>query len=165
MTLYELTGELLELLRMAEDPEVDEQMLADTMEGIELEIEDKADAYAKVMQELESDADKLKGEIERLQTRKRTIDNNIVRIKKSLKESMEATGKTKFKTDLFSFNIAKNGGKAPLLIDVDVDELPDDMCRLERKPDTEAIREYVEKNGGKVSFAHLCERGTSLRIK
>lgn len=165
MTLYELTGELLELLRMAEDPEVDEQMLNDTFESVNMEIEDKADAYAKVMQELEADADKLKGEIERLQARKKTIDNNVVRIKKSLKESMEACGKTKFKTDLFSFNIAKNGGKAPLLIDVDVDELPDDMCRLERKPDTDAIREYVEKNGGKVSFAHLCERGTSLRIK
>jgi chromosome segregation ATPase len=165
MTLYELTGEFQELLRMAEDPEVDELTLQDTLEAVNMEIEDKADAYAKVMQELDADAEKISKEIDRLTKIENTIENNKTRIKTQLKSSMEACGKTKFKTDLFSFNIAKNGGKAPLSIDVDVDELPDDMCRLERKPDTQAIREYVEKNGGQVPFAHLCERGTSLRIK
>ena len=164
MTLYELTGELLELLRMAEDPEVDEQMLNDTLESVNMEIEDKADAYAKIMQELEADADKLKGEIERLQARKKTITNNIERIKKSLKESMESTGKTKFKTDLFSFNIAKNGGKAPLILDVPEKDVPRDWCKAEWKPDMDIIRQSIE-DGEDIDFAQIGERGTSLRIK
>ena len=35
---------------------------------------------------------------------------------------MKITGKTKFTTNLFSFSIAKNGGKQALTIDGDVPE-------------------------------------------
>ena len=45
-TLYELTNDYLTLLDMAEDPDVEEDVLRDTMEGIEGEIEIKADGYA-----------------------------------------------------------------------------------------------------------------------
>ena len=45
-TLYELTTQLQALLEMAEDPEIDAQVIADTMEGIEGELEVKADGYA-----------------------------------------------------------------------------------------------------------------------
>ena len=38
MTLHELTEEFQQLLALAEDPETDEQILADTMEGLEGEI-------------------------------------------------------------------------------------------------------------------------------
>ena len=53
-TLYELTNDYLTLLDMAEDPDIDEQALIDTMEGIEGEIEIKADGYARVMKQLEA---------------------------------------------------------------------------------------------------------------
>ena len=42
MTLYELTDDYLALLSMVDDPDVDEQTLLDTMEGIKGELEDKA---------------------------------------------------------------------------------------------------------------------------
>ena len=45
-TLYELTEQFQALQDMAYDPEVDEQTLKDTMEGLWGEIEDKADGYA-----------------------------------------------------------------------------------------------------------------------
>lgn len=35
MKLYELTGQFLELLNMFEDDEVDEQIIMDTLEGVE----------------------------------------------------------------------------------------------------------------------------------
>ena len=41
-SLYELTDDYLALLEMAEDPDMDEQALKDTMEGIEGVIEIKA---------------------------------------------------------------------------------------------------------------------------
>ena len=34
MKLYEITGEILELLMMAEDSELDQKMIQDTMEGL-----------------------------------------------------------------------------------------------------------------------------------
>lgn len=46
--IYELTGQFLQLLDMLEDEEVDEQVIMDTLESVEYEIEDKADGYAKI---------------------------------------------------------------------------------------------------------------------
>ena len=69
-TLYELTSEYLQLLEMAEDPDVDLQTIADTMEAIGGEIEDKADGYARVMKQIEANAAGIKAEIGRLTARK-----------------------------------------------------------------------------------------------
>ena len=40
MKLYEITGEILELLMMAEDLELDQKMIQDTMEGLDFEFEE-----------------------------------------------------------------------------------------------------------------------------
>ena len=53
--IYDLTEEFLKLLDMLEDEEVDEQTILDTLEGVEYEIEVKADGYAKIIKSLEAD--------------------------------------------------------------------------------------------------------------
>ena len=53
--IYEITNDYLQIMAMLEDPELDAQTLADTMEGIEGEFEIKAENYAKVMKNLEGD--------------------------------------------------------------------------------------------------------------
>ena len=45
-SIYELTGEYLELMDMLEDEEVDEQTIIDTLEALDGEIENKADNYS-----------------------------------------------------------------------------------------------------------------------
>ena len=47
-SIYELTGEYLELMDMLEDEEIDEQTIIDTLEALDGEIENKADNYAKI---------------------------------------------------------------------------------------------------------------------
>ena len=129
-SLYELQGVWLHLYDLMDDPDVPEDTVLGTIESVDAEIEVKADAYAKIMKNLQADADALKGEIDRLTARKRTIDNNIKRMKDNLQEAMIATGKTKFKTDLFSFGIQKNGGKIPVIMAVDdTNALPDDLVK------------------------------------
>ena len=56
MTLYNLTNDYMNLLELAEDPDIDEQAFMDTLEGIEGALEDKAEGYAKVIRTLEGDA-------------------------------------------------------------------------------------------------------------
>lgn len=102
-TLYELTGQYMDLMEIAE--EADPDVLRDTLEGIEGEIEDKADNYAKVIRTLEGQVDTIDAEISRLQSKKKTVKNSIDSIKSNLERSMIQTGKKKFKTDLFSFGI------------------------------------------------------------
>lgn len=108
MTLYELSNEYQRLLEFAEEENLTQEDIADTLEGLDYEIEDKAESYAIVIQTLQADISGLKAEIKRLTDRKNTIDNNIKTMKFSLENAMRATGKTKFKTKLFSFNIQKN---------------------------------------------------------
>ena len=98
MTLYELTDDYRNLLEMAEDPDTDPEAFADTLEGIEGAIEDKADGYAKVIRTLEGDAAACDAESKRLRNKKQTIENNIKRMNAALQYAMEMTGKTKFKT-------------------------------------------------------------------
>lgn len=48
-TLYELTAEYKELLDMAEEQNLTQADIKDTLEGMDYEFEDKADGYAKVL--------------------------------------------------------------------------------------------------------------------
>ena len=164
MNLYELTGQFLELQEMLEDPEIDSQLLADTMEALEGEIEWKADNYAKVIRNMEGSIEAIKKEQEKLAQKKAILECSIKRLKDNLEQCMRATGKTKFKTDLFSFNIQKNGGAIPVILDVDVEKLPDELVVVTERPDLKAIAKYIEETGD-VTYAHFGERGESLRIK
>lgn len=161
-TLYEITGDYLRLLEMLEEEEnIDPQAFADTLEGIEGEFEVKADNYAKILRTLDAKAKAYKSEIEYMTARMNAVINNHERLKQRLYNSMKDTGKTKFKTDLFSFNIQKNGGFQPMEIVPDV-EIPDEYCRKE--PDNMKIREALKK-GAELPFAVLKERGEHLVIR
>lgn len=106
--LYEMTGELLQLMELLYDDEVDEEQLLQICKDIELEIEDKADGYAKIIMDLDGSIEALDLEETRLKNRRKALENRQAFLKKNLESSMKAIGKTKFKTDLFSFNIQKN---------------------------------------------------------
>lgn len=162
--LYEITQDYLQILSMMEDPELDPQTLADTMEAVEGELEIKAENYAKVMKNLEADVVGIKAEIDRLSERKKTIENNIKNMKSALQMAMETTGKTKFKTELFSFNIQKN---APtVVIDAsDSNNIPPDFLKFkEPEVDKTAIKAAIQNGMDLTGVAHL-EQRESLRIK
>ena len=160
MKLYEITGEILELLMMAEDLELDQKMIRDTMEGLDFEFEEKAEAYAKVVKTLEMDIAGLDEEIQRMTKRKATIKNNIDRLKRSLEGAMIATGKRKFKRPLFGFGIQKN---PPSLNVLDETKIPEEFW-IEQQPklDKKAALAYVKEN--KVDWAELSQT-ESLRIR
>ncbi len=159
--LYQLTNDYETVLNMLYDEDADEEMILDTLEAIEGEIEDKADNYAKIIKELEAKQNARKEEAKRLTESAKVFENRVKALKSNLFNSMKATGKTKFATDLFSFNIAKNGGKQTLTIDGDV---PEEYTKTITENDTDKIRQALEK-GEKLTFAHLEPRGESLRIK
>lgn len=160
MKLYEITGEILELLTMAEDLELDQKMIRDTMEGLDFEFEEKAEAYAKIIKTLEMDIAGLDEEIQRMTKKKATIKNNIDRLKRSLEGAMIATGKRKFKTPLFGFGIQKN---PPSLNVLDESKIPEEFW-IEQQPklDKKAALAYVKEN--KVDWAELSQT-ESLRIR
>lgn len=160
-TLYELTADYQQLLELAEDPDIDPEVIADTLEGLDGEIEIKADGYAKVIRQLEADSAALKGEEERLAKRRRTIENNIANMKNTLQASMMITGKTKFKTELFSFGIRKN--PASVIITDESRVTHDFMIPQPPKIDKKAIKQALNE-GFAFDWAHL-EQTESLQIR
>lgn len=164
MRLYELTEQYKALEDMAYDPEVDEQVLKDTMEGLWGEIEEKADGYAKIISGMKYDIEALKAEEERLNARRKALESRVKCLKDNLEFNMREMGKTKFKTDLFSFNIQKNGGLQPLVIDGCLDDIPGRFLIPQPPvPNNEAIRSLLAEK--QVEWAHLEPRGESLRIR
>jgi len=163
-SIYEITDDFLRIQEMMEDPELDPQTLADTLEAIEGELEVKAENYAKVMKNLEGDIVAIKAEIDRLTAKKRAIENNIKNMKATLQSVMEVTGKTKFKTDLFSFGIQKN---APSVV-VDeqyIENIPEEYLKF-REPEINktAIKDAINNGVDLSGIAHL-EQSQSLRIR
>lgn len=162
--LYEITQDYLQILSMMEDPELDPQTLADTMEAVEGELEIKAENYAKVMKNLEADVAGIKAEIERLSERKKTIENNIKNMKSALQMAMETTGKTKFKTELFSFSVRNNAPKV-VMDEEYIENVPERFLKY-KDPEINrtAIKEAIQNGEDLEGLAHL-EQSKSLTIK
>lgn len=162
--LYEITQDYMTILAMMEDPELDPKTLADTMEAVEGELEVKAENYAKVMKNLEADVSAIKAEIDRLFERKKTIENNIKRMKQPLQVSMETTGKTKFKTELFSFSVRNNAPKV-VMDEEYIENVPERFLKYsEPTINRSAIKEAIQNGEDLEGIAHL-EQSTSLTIK
>lgn len=163
MTLYDLTEEYMQVLRMAEDPEVDETALRDTLEGLSGEIEDKVDGYCGVIAQLSSDAKGLDAQIERMAAMKASLERSIRRMKQTLQSNMELIGKPKVKTPLFSVWVQKNVPSLKLDVE-DSKQLPAEyLIPQDPKINTQKIKDEL-KAGEKLPFAHL-EQSASLRIR
>lgn len=163
MTLYELTAQyqmLAEALMNGDDT----GLVEDLFEETNVNIEEKAEGYARIIRNFEAEAAALKAEEKRLADKRKACENSIERLKNNLQFSMKETGKTKFKHGVFAFSIVKNGGKAPLQGIPDVSELPKELQRITIEPDKEAIRQYIEETGD-LSYGYLGDRGESLRIR
>lgn len=164
MRLYELTEQWDTVFNMMEDGETDDQVIFDTLESIEGEIEDKADNYARMIRNLQASVDVLKAEEERLYQRRKSTENHIQRLKDNLQANLEFIGKTKFKTNLFSFSVAKNGGKQPLSITDNLDEIPGKyLIPQPPKVNNDAVRELLKEKT--VDWAHLEPYGRHLNIR
>ena len=162
--IYEITQDYLRIMEMASDPDLDPEVVADTFEAIDGELEIKAEGYAKVMKNLEGDIAALKAEEERLSKKRKAIENNIKRMKLALQEAMEITGKTKFKTELFSFGIQKN--TPTVIIDTDdVYKIPEEYLKY-KEPDVDktAIKAAIQNGIDMSGIAHL-EQTQGLRIR
>lgn len=154
-SLYELTDKFKQVEELLAEDEFNPAII-DTLESLDLAIEEKADNYARVIKKQEADSEAAAKEIKRLQQRKQVIDNSIIRLKQSLQDSMQKTGKTKFKTSLFSFGIQNNTPKVEI---TDESLIPEEFIKTERKPDKKAIKAVSNVPGTRIV------QDESLRIR
>lgn len=161
MTMYELTEEFKELLNMLEDPDVDDQVLADTLEAVAGEIEAKAEGYAAVITMLESDVAAVKAEERRLAERRRIFETRIARIKDTVKAAMLLANLKRIERPLFTLSVRAT---APSLVIDDEGAIPECYWKqAEPTIDKVALKNDI-KAGLECGYAHL-EAGQALSIK
>lgn len=149
-TLYELTGQFLDIYNM----ELDEETKLDTLDSIDwqTDYENKVENYIKVIKNNEADIEARKNEIKRLTELNRADERKNERMKENLKESMDLTGHERVNTLLFKVSFRKSEA-----VEVDETVLPEDYKVATWKPDKKRLKEDL-KNGLKIIGASLIER-------
>lgn len=160
-TLYELTATYEGLMDCLYDEDWDPETLVDTLDGIEGEIEEKAENYAKIMKQMELDIAGYDAEEKRMAAKRRALENRKERLKNALYEAMKAVGRPKFKTALFSFGIQNN---PPSLAIADRATVPEKyLIPQDPKIDKKAI--IAELKAGTVIEGMRLVQGESLKIR
>ena len=149
-TLYELTGQFLDIYNL----ELDEETKLDTLESIvwNSDYEEKVENYIKVIKNIESDVEARKAEIKRLTELNKADEKKKDHLKETLSTSMQLTGHERVDTPLFKVSFRKSQA-------VEVDELvlPESYKVATWKPDKKRLKEDL-KNGLEIVGASLVER-------
>lgn len=160
-TLYELKSEYLQLLQMMLDGE-EEEIVADTLEAVQGEIEEKLESYKIIDAKLQTEEEMFMEEIERLQDRVQSLQKSRNRLKEKMVDMVSVLPDQTAKSRHFTFKMVKNGGKAPLIYTEGM-EVPESFMKVVKTPDTELIREALKTY--ELDFVKLGERGSHLSIK
>lgn len=166
MTLYDITGEYLRLYELADELDAAdfEEAFVEAMEGLDGEFEAKAEGYGMIIKSLEADVEAIKAEEKRLADRKRSIQNNVVTMKKRLQDAMVLANKPKFKTALFSFGIQKNPKKV-VMDETDIGRIPLEYLSIQMPVINKgAIKDALTAGVDLSGIAHF-EQDESLRIR
>ena len=161
MNLYELTENYRNLQELLDNPEIDQEIITNALDEVGEQLEEKAENIAKLIKTLEVEVNGYKTEEKRLADRRKTLENRITGLKSYIDAAMKATGKKKFKGQLFSFNIQKN----PPSVNITDSTLIPKEYYIEQEPVLDKKTVLAElKNGVIVPGAELLQT-ESLRIR
>lgn len=149
-TLYELTGQFLDIYNL----ELDEETKLDTLDSIDWnsDYENKVENYIKVIKNIESDVEARKNEIKRLTELNKADEKKKDHLKETLSTSMTLTGHERVDTPLFKVSFRKSQA-----VEVDETVLPESYKVATWKPDKKRLKEDL-KNGLEIIGASLVER-------
>ena len=157
MNLYELTQNYLHVLEMAENGDD----LADTLEALEDAIEVKAENTAKVIKQLEANAEMLANESRRLSERKSAIENNVRNLKSYLQDQLDKCGKSKIKGEIFTVAIQNN----PQSVDVLDESLIPSTYFIQQAPKLDRKELLTHLKAGEEIAGVTIKQTKSLRIR
>lgn len=160
MNLYEITREAMELASLLETEELTSE-LEQALVINQDQLQAKANNYAKVIVNIQSDADAIDAEIKRLKAMKESKERAITRLKEAVKNAMLVSNIEKIESPLFKLSIRKSEA-----VEVDMLEgLPSEFVNIKNvvTPDKIAIKEAI-KRGEFVLGARLVDN-FNLQIK
>lgn len=162
--LYNIAAEYREAAEKLSDLDLDEQTIADTLEGMSGELEVKATNVAFFARNLESLAASIKDAEAGMAARRKALENRAARMRDYLLNCMQLAGVQKIEGPYFKLAQREN---PPAIIIDEPGLIPAEFMRQPDPPppapDKTAIKEAL-KAGKEVPGAHLA-RGVRLEIK
>ena len=159
--LYELTGELAQIQQMADDG-VPLEQLADTLDLIGAEFDQKIDACLSVIANLQAEAEMCKAEAQAFSDRKKAAETQAENLKRYVKDCMAKSGKDK----AGHLKLATLTKPRKVLQISDESALPESYREqvVSYKTDKKAVEQAL-KDGVEVPGAALVDSDYGLRIK
>ena len=161
--LFDLIGEYKELYELLTDEEVDEQTVKDTLEGVEGEIEIKAQGIVGICDRLDMEIKACEQHKKEWERRLAVRKNSKERLKQMLKHALITLGKDRVNAGDVVIKLENAGGVLPVVYDK-TKAVPERFTRMTIETDGELVRKALEK-GEKLDFAHFGERGKVIRFR
>ncbi|MBV1816900.1 siphovirus Gp157 family protein [Clostridium cochlearium] len=158
--LYELTEQYSNLMELLDNPEVPQEMLEESLNKINDELDVKLENIAKLIKSIEVDVKGFKEEEKRLANRRKSSENRITNLKEYVKGAMRAVGLKKIKGRVFTLGIQRN---APSVEITKEESIPEKYFILEKKLVKKDILAAL-KEGKEVPGATI-KQTESLRIR
>lgn len=164
MTLYELSEQFAQLMEAIENGEIPEEAIADTLEGLTGDFDEKADNIACIIKNELAIADRIKYESDQMYERMSAHNKRAKFLKEYLSKQMQRAGRKKIET---ARNCISFHPSIRTVVDNEnefVREYPD-YCKqdIAYKIDKAAIRAAL-KSGREIKGAHL-EQSQNIQIK
>jgi hypothetical protein len=159
MKLYEITSEINELSNLDLDP----SDIADTLQSMEMEFNDKANNIAILNANMSGDIVAIDEQLKRLNGMKKAIATRQEQLKEYLRYNMQESGISSIKCPLFSITLRK---AQQVVTITDAELLPDELVKVVTTvtPDKLEIAKAL-KAGDSVPGATLSDGKQSLTIK
>lgn len=161
--LFQLSAEYRQISDKLHDLDLDETTIADTLEGVGGELQEKAINVAKFFRNVESDAEQIEAAAKQMLERAKAMRKKADSLKRYLHTNMEKAGITKIDCPYFVISIKQN----PVSVAIDDEaEIPDDYMReipTKFEPDKKLIKSALDE-GYNVPGCHLT-RSTRLEIR
>ena len=161
MTLYELTGQILELQELMEDDVYEPELINDTMESVMYDFQNKADDYVKLIKNIEAQVSAIDEEAKRLKARQDKMKNKVKMLKDKLVTAMVATGTRKLQGTLGTISLRRST-KIPS--ELTWENVPQEYVKTEVKKSIDKVSLTSAIKEGKVEGIEL-EETNSLLIK
>lgn len=148
--LYELTNDITKLMDLDMSPED----IADTLESLQMEFNDKAVNICKLDRMLDGNIESVNAEIARLTNIKKAITSRKDSIKGYLLRNMMATGVSKIECPLFKISLREPVKVADVF---DLDLVPDDyvttevVVKADKREMLKQLKAGVDIPGAKIS--------------
>lgn len=158
-SLYEIANDFAKLT----DSDMDPEMIADTLEAIEWELEGKIENCLAVIKNEIAYAESLKAESKKLAERAKSSELRADRIKEYIASSLETAGKKSLKAGVHQVTVRAPSKSVEI---TDSSALPSEFVEYETniKPDKLAIKKQLEA-GIEVPGAQIKTGKPSLLIK